>query len=96
MGELGVEGIVCITVEEGGRGVGGDEVGEAGRDWRRRGRGICWVGNGSCECAGDVTGASAKVEDLGEVTLYILREVIRTMRSSWQRKGTVLISVHRV
>lgn len=69
-GELAVEGLVGVAVEERFRGVDAgqvsDFVGERGGG-RRRG-----VGVGHCEGSGDVAAVGAEVEDVGKVSFDVL------------------------
>ena len=58
-----VEGCSGVAIEEGWGSIGRGEVREASCEW----------GRGGSEGAGYVAGIRAEVEDLGEVSVYVLR-----------------------
>lgn len=72
-GELVVKGQVGVAVEQGLRGVGGDELRDACREGGRDGFGGVGVGVFADEGTGDVAGVCAEVEDAGEMAFDVLQ-----------------------
>jgi len=70
--ERGGEGEVDVAVQDGRGGLGGDELGDFGRERRGDGVGRVRVGVLAGEGAGDVARVGAEVEDEGEVALDVL------------------------